>query len=468
MSGRYFQLSRLGFTALGGLLAAALVASLWAAEKKPPERKPAEKSSATYTLQSKRLAGGSDRVEISLELGGDQKIREGEEATVKKFATKVAAELAYDERTLHLSGPMRSVRRYLKAKADITSGEERMQPTLRPERTLVIAEAAVPKVTLFSPRGALLREELDLIDLLGNSLLLDQLLPEKAVAIGEKWKHSESLMTALLGLDAVRSSDVQSTLTEVNGGQARFEVDGRVEGAIGGISTTISLKGKYRFDQASGRIAWFGLLVKEERDIGHIGPGLDVIARLKMTVTPEKTPPELTNASLQNLSLVATPDTTLLTYISPQGGWQFDHDRRWYVVSDRDDLALLRMIDRGEFVAQCNVSSLAKAEAGKQTSLADFQKSIQQGLDKQFKRFIKAGEGTNAQGLRICRVVAEGEASDLPIQWVYYLVSDAQGRQVVFAFTLEKKYVESFAEADQRLVGGARLIEPQVAAKSTR
>ena len=59
-------------------------------------------------------------------------------------------------------------------------------------------------------------------------------------------------------------------------------------------------------------------------------------------------------------------------------------------------------------------------------------------MTKNFKRFLQASEGTTSTGNKIYRVVAEGSVSDLPIQWNYYLVSNPDGRQVVFAFTLEE------------------------------
>ena len=43
-------------------------------------------------------------------------------------------------------------------------------------------------------------------------------------------------------------------------------------------------------------------------------------------------------------------------------------------------------------------------------------------------------------------------ASEIPIQWVYYHISDDQGRRAALAFTFESKLVERFAEADRTLV----------------
>ena len=64
-------------------------------------------------------------------------------------------------------------------------------------------------------------------DVLANSLLLEQFLPNKPAAIGQSWKHGEKLMAMFLGLGAVTQCDVQSTLKEVTATVARFEIRAR-------------------------------------------------------------------------------------------------------------------------------------------------------------------------------------------------------------------------------------------------
>ncbi len=105
---------------------------------------------------------------------------------------------------------------------------------------------------LFSPRGPLTRDELDLVDLPANTLLLDQLLPQKAVSPGDRWQHSDNLLAMLLGLDAISQSDVYSELKEVDATAARMEFEGHVEGAIGGVSTELKIKGRYKFHLEQG------------------------------------------------------------------------------------------------------------------------------------------------------------------------------------------------------------------------
>lgn len=121
-------------------------------------------------------------------------------------------------------------------------------------------------------------------------------------------------------------------------------------------------------------------------------------------------------------------------------------------MNDAGEVLTMRYVDRGELVAQCNVSAPPDIEPGKQPTLAAFQKEIQNGLDKNFGQFVQASESVNSVGHVIYRVVAEGKVSDLPIQWRYYLVADDQGRQAVFAFTLESELAAQLGDADQELI----------------
>src|SRR5262249_25535650 len=148
-------------------------------------------------------------------------------------------------------------------------------------------------------------------------------------------------------------------------GVAEIAAAGSVSGAVGGVSTEIELKIKFRFDIKAERISFLALLVKEKRAVGHIGPGLDTVAKLIVNITPAGRSEFLTADVLRELPRRSTPDLTHLAYASRGGQFRFDYDRRWYLTSDDAKLAVLRLLDRGELVAQCNVSALATGKKEK-------------------------------------------------------------------------------------------------------
>ena len=402
-----------------------------------------------------------------MEVGGDLKVVEA--GKVQRTKMSVAASFVYDEKSLRApdsaAGSLRSIRHYRKAAGVIKSGDYEYKPALRDERRLIGVRIDGPETTLFSPQGPLTFDELELIDVLANSLLLDRLLPQKAVKTRSRWQLSDGLVAALLGIDTVASSDVRIVFTEVVDGKARLEMSGRVTGSEDGVSTEVEVKGKYHFDLKAKRITWFGLLVREDRSVGHVDTGFDVIARLQMRITPGRHSEHLTKAALAKMSLEPTAEQTELSYESAAGGWRFVHDRRWFVITDEKDQAVLRLIDGGDKLAQCNVSSLPPSADATEVDLEQFQSDVKQALGENFKSFVRASQRHSEADYRVYRVVAEGESSGVPMQWIYYLVTDQHGRRVVFAFVLEKDLVGRFAQADERLVGTLQLVEPKMAAK---
>ena len=416
-----------------------------------------------YSLRTGRASGAVDLVEVALDVGGDLRIVE--DGKERRMKTNVAANFVYHEKSLQVGkgadSPMRSLRHYREAVGTIKSGDHQYEPVLRDERRLIALEIDQPRVTLFSPQGALRFEELELIDVLANSLLLEQLLPSRAVALGNQWEHSNELIAALLGLDTVTSNDVKSTLTEVADGKARFELSGRVEGAEDDVSTEIALKGKYQFDLKTRRITWFGLLVREDRAVGHVDTGFDVTARVQMRITPGAHSEHLAPDALANVPLQSTAELTQLSYESAGGKWRFLHDRRWFVITEEDDRAVLRLIDQGDRLAQCNVAFLAPAADATELTLEQFQKDIVGALGENFKSSVRASQQHDETDYRVFQVVAEGETSNVPMQWIYYLVTDRHGHRVVLAFVLEKEMVDRFEQADAKLVGTLRLSEPR-------
>jgi len=413
----------------------------------------------TYTFQSRRTPGQTDHVVIKMKAGGETKFTD--QGRTQREKVDIACDLEYDEKTLETpadgEGLWRSVRNY----TAIHVGDDEFQPTLRPDRRLICAEANGQTTLLFSPRGLLTRSELDLIEVQGNTLLWDKILPEKAVAVHDTWKHSDAWMAAMLGLDEVAKTDVQSRLQEVTDKVARFEVNGRAEGAIHGATTRIELKGRYRFDLRSKRIDWLAMVIKESRDVSFVADGIDASSVFQMTANPIGDVHELSDEALKNVPLKSSPELTQLTHHSAGGGWQFDHDRRWHVFREKNDSAVLRMMDRGEALGQCNVSSLADRAPDKLVSLDEFQSDVQKALGENFGGFIEASEKPDDAHHRVLRVVAEGKASDIPIQWTYYHVADSKGRQAAFVFTVEKSLLERFADADRLLVQSLRFVEPK-------
>jgi hypothetical protein len=259
-------------------------------------------------------------------------------------------------------------------------------------------------------------------------------------------------LAALLGLDAVTQCAVKSKFRQLEGSLAIIDLSGTVSGAVREVSSDIQLRGKYNFDLDARRVTWLTMAITEKRAPSHAEPGLDVVARLRLATGPAQPRPELDDSVLEGLALEATPGAMLLRFASADGGFRFLHDRQWRTILDRHDAAILRLVDQGDLVAQCNASRLPDLPAGQRVQLDAFKADIQRALGDSFGQFAEVSQSTSEMGLRLLRVVVAGASSDVPIRWVYYHLSDDQGRRVAAVFTMDARLIERFAEADRTLV----------------
>ncbi len=429
-----------------------------------------EAGQPTAALGSRRAVGAIDRVEILLEVAGNLKLAEGQGATTPvTHKMKTVAQLAYEEKTTAVANPpgrsIRAWRYYDRAEADIKVGEDAFTNRLRPTRRLVGVEASQGKIVLFSPQGTLSRDELDLLDVLGNSLVLENLLPGDPVAVGDRWKIPPEAIGALFGVEPLERCEAQASLAELTESWARIELSGELRGKTTGQSTAIRWKGRCRYDRLAGRVDWFALSLHEEREPGLLGPGLDVLATLQVRIACQDKPQHLTEEMVRDLPPGPTPALLRLGYVSPAGGWQLDHDRRWMLIAEQGDTAVFRLAEGGQYVAQCTIVAHGAGQEGKEVSLAQFQDEIRQALGKNFGRFVRAGQSPRPEGGLWYRVEVEGTVADLPVRWLYAMVQEGRGRRAVLAFVIEGTMVERFGQADQELIAAFRLADPKVAAK---
>lgn len=416
-----------------------------------------------HVLSSIRAPGDGQRVELSLEVGGQLSLVD--QGKVRSVDMSVVAQIAYEERILaDDTDAAQSLRCYELADATIKIDKGGARPSLRQARRLIGMQTTAEETLLYSPDGTLTRDELDLLDVPGNSLLIERLLPAEAVVVGQQWPHDDKLLARLLSIDAISQSDVTSTLKQLDRDAARCEIGGTLQGAIHGVSTEIEVAGKYKFDLLERRITWFALLIKERRSIGHVGPGIDAVAKLQMRIIPGAETPHLDPDVVAESAFTPSAELLQLEYTSAPGQFRLAFDRRWHVMVDDAEVLAMRMVDRGDLVAQCNVSPLPRTRPESLPTLARFQQDIKRSLDKHFVQFVQASESTSPRGYRVYRVVVSGEVAQLPIQWNYYLVADPSGRHTVLAFSVEAEMVELLGQSDAAIVASLEFIEPAAAA----
>ncbi len=414
----------------------------------------------TYDLTSTVKPGQSQTVRTAVEVKGDLRLNpDGKEVTTVPML--VQADLQYTERFLAIKsdGTLKAARHYGVAEAKIQIKNTEMKQSLRNERRLFVIQHRGEDATLFSPIGPLTREELELVDAPGSSTVLAAILPAKAIAIGDEWKLNNQTVARLLGLEAVSEQEIVAKLTKVEDSLAIFSLEGKVTGAVGGVSSEIDLHAKANFDLKEGAVTWLAMEYQEKRAIGHAQPGYDATIRVRTVAEPTSLTPELANDALSKMPLEAKPEQTLIEFQAERAGINLAHDRRWRVMVDRMDIAILRFIDRGDLIAQCNINRLPSLPKDKPLTLSAFQKSVETTLTKNSGQVLEAAQETTKDDGKILRVTVAGSASEIPIQWFYYHLTDAQNRRASVVLTLESKLLERFPSLDRELVSGLLLLE---------
>jgi hypothetical protein len=400
------------------------------------------------------------QVRAVVEIDGQLKLNpDGQK--LQHLPLKAQADLQYAERQLGRAGDAatwRAARAYKTAAATIKLRNTELKHTLRPERRTIVVDASVEGVSLFSPLGPLTREELELIEVPAGGIALEALLPGRTVKKNETWTLADELVARLLGLDAVSQQDLKCSLQSIDGDIAVVSLDGTVAGAVGGVSSDIELKGKLNFDLHKKLVTWLTLAYHENRAIGHAQPGFEVLTKLRMVAAPADGVAELSDASLAGLPLTAGSGQTLIDLTSDSAGFQLAHDHRWRVMLERHDATVLRFIDRGDLVGQCNLSPLPPLAEGHQLTNEGFQGDVKQALGKTFGQIVESSEEVSPDGIRILRVVASGAVGELPIQWTYYHLCDDHGHRAAIVFTMESSLVERYPQIDRELVAGFRFL----------
>jgi hypothetical protein len=413
-------------------------------------------------------AGQLTHVSIQLEAGGHNLVRPQPQQDEKaagpeqKQPISVAAKLAFDEKRLASSTAQSTetplaIRFYDQAEAVIKVNETGRTPKLADEKRTIIVEQGQQRPMAYCPDGPLSREQLDLVDVVGDSICIDRLLPKQPVAEGESWANDATAMGPLLTVDTVAVCEVQCILDEFNANYAKVRLSGDVHGTADGAATQQEVRGVYLFDRKLRRITRLNLAVREKRSIGGATPGIDAVAKVQVKIDPIETSSHLSDEVIARLTNAARTPLHDLLFESPTLGFRVKHDRQWYVTAQRREATTFRRVDGGDLVAQCTLTALPPKSAGRQTSLEQFEKDITFSLGKNFGELVSSRQWQNAAGLYCYEVVARGLVEDLPVEWHYYLLAPESGNRVSAAVTIEKPMLERVANADRELIESLQL-----------
>lgn len=472
---------KLGFTVIAFVFLFAGTILLAEEEKTLPK---------TYRLVSSRQSGNVDLVEKTFDAAGTLLLELDPESLVsksspgndeKKNAKETSKESDPEQKPVIQSIPMKVTSRqsyeemliqagnllqgenakstlgawyFLENETDIKIGENGTKPELNLEEPLIGVDIKGAQVNFFRQDGFLTRDELDLVNVQGNTLLLDYILPNKSVKVGDSWKQSPDTMAILLQLDLVFNLDIQTTLTEVKKNVAILETKGWIEGSCEGGTSKINVTGKAYFDVTRGRILWFGMVIEEKRTAGYVTPGMDVTAKVQYKIKPLEESKNLTSDSTSKLAFDES-QYGLILFEDPGNAWKFVLTPDWEPMNQNKFQSNFRLLRDGELVAQCTVAKVQNPKVSLNTTPEEFANEVKELLKENFQSVLDIKTLKSADGSEIYRVDVAAKYEGLDLRYICYLITQKDAKepkQYTMIFTLEDELMEKFSDANEQMI----------------
>jgi hypothetical protein len=446
---------------------------------------------ATITLRESKRNGASTRVQTELKAKGLYRpgLPPGDASAEAKMPKPLQVEIetrfVFNERLVavkvhgtsgsasidHVSGAadqpgnggaLRAVRHVIQAASAINGEVRLMSALIRPEVRLLVAERRNRdgSVVVVSPAGPLTWYELELVQGLGDPLVLGDLLPDRPVKVGDRWRVRDAGAQALSEYDSLTSNKLEATLESADAPKARIRLKGQIQGSARGGVGKMSCEGFLTFDLNAALVDHLDLNRVESRQAGPVEAGLDIKSTLTVTRQAADPPPELSETALAGIPLEITPERELLRLNTPSGKAAVLHDRHWHMFWEDPKLIVLKRLNGGQVIAQCNLMVGPDAGKGRHQDPIQFRDDIRRALKQRFVQFLGAGEidGNPAGGFRY-KVGVQGREGKLDIVWYYFLIASPEGEQLLATYTLAEDHVQVFGEQDLLMIGSLKWLK---------
>lgn len=398
------------------------------------------------------------RCRMELEVKGNVKVPSD---PVQSKKTKTAlpvnstASLDYEERLLSPEGTVEesevvAAERFYHTASNLsvlnkTSVEHQLRESMR---HVIVRREMLPEV-VYSPEGYFRHDELSLLKIPVSSVAIDRLLPAQAVIKGDRYELDLESLRSVLNLSTLESGKVEAVVSAIDDGNVRFQIEGDVEGSVDGVSTRMRLLGKMTYDRSVKACTWLAMALHETREISRAEPGFDILAKVRLLRQPLEQPVRLpAEAHVVDFENPPPENRLFVELKSDHCQAAVMMDRRWRMISDDPGQCVMRMVEHDNSIAQCNLRKLTDLPAGKHLTLEAFEADVKRTLGNQLVQLVEADQGLSALGLRILRVVADGETQGVPVRWIMMHFSDDTGKRVHSTFTMAGQKVEDFAGCD--------------------
>jgi hypothetical protein len=416
----------------------------------------------SYALVEPSRVGDCLRVHLEMKLSGE--IRLNQRGKIVPIRLEASAEHEYPERILSVGRqglPDKAVRFYEKAHAEIATNNDSTERGLRPERRLFVAQRYKDQLLVYAPAGAITRDEQQLTGEHFDSLCVTGILPTKEVTIGDSWKIANAEVQALCGFEGLTEQDLNAKLESVADQKAHIAITGTATGIDVGALVRLTIEASAEFDLATQRITSLHWKQINNRDQGPASPASTTQTNIVLTRAALEVPKNLSDVALVTVPEGFEPPLamTSLEFRDPKSRFIMNYGREWQTVSRTDEHLVLRLMERGDFVAQATLSPWTKAEKGKHLSGEEFQEAMDATPGWQPEKVLQTGEVPAEGGRWMYRISALGKLDGSEVMQNFYLIASPEGEQLVIAFTMTPKQAERLGTRDLALAGSIELID---------
>ena len=371
---------------------------------------------------------------------------------------QASAQLSWQTRRLPAGGEfhrsLRTLRSYASAVSKVRVDRRTTESSLRASRRTIVTEGTPSGLRHYSLEGPLTGDEVELLQLPADPLALIGTLPLGQVPQGHAWTPGRWTLPLITGLDAVTRGSLKGRVVKVTATTADVLLEGTAEGAAGGARSQVTFSGSLVFDHQRGYLKQASITIEEHRRAGPISPGLEIVAQVRIERKPATSKARLDRAVLATCPKQPTPGHLQLLLTTPGNG-RLLYDRNWHVFHQTPDVSILRRLENGRLVAQCNLSTAPEVTAGSGTGREAFLRDVKTALGPRLREVISIEPLKSRPDQRLqqgWRVTATGIDHGLPMHWFYYLCTHPSGRQLSLVFAVESDRLKTWARRDRDII----------------
>lgn len=435
---------------IGGFMNHAVAAGSWSA------RVPVRLLDVTYNYE--------------LDLQSEGVVLLGPDDDAKKVAFTMASQQSFTERAVISDGGNRMASR-LYSKAEMTKRFGAIDPETVSIPAAPLAVLATPetpesgRMTFHSLDQPMTSQVAGMLQVPLSPIWLDELATvlfgkKTKLSVGERTTVSADLVAKLFCLEEVRETTIVCEVEKANETQAVLKISGEASGRSLDVASKIRVNASVRAIFETQSLSQLRASFFEQREKGAISPAYAATTKIKLDQSPASA--EITAETIRKQQ-ASTNRSPVLKYSSATNRAEFQHNPQWHLVLDQKGAAIWRLISDGEPMTQCNMLFSAVADKN-EIDLAAFVNEVAESLKENAAEIVKQEllRGTNQS--QIYRVEAVGTEDDIELVWVYYLITDPNGRRAQLVFITEAQLKDIAGKTDALIAQSLQLQAPPIAA----